>query len=171
MSLFSIKIRNYRNISYDNPIELSINKDITFIVGVNNVGKSNLLRMFYELKPAFARATLSSLRGTMTTHESLAVHADHILPQNSTHRAIELEFHNGNYLLKVKIEPRGEETHTNVFDVTFERKKLSSNDDDGISQSILDFIQGASRIPTIRIATNQGSAQQRDILVGPDLLN
>ena len=43
-----ITIKNYRSIPFDNPISLEINKGITFILGVNNVGKSNLLRFIYE---------------------------------------------------------------------------------------------------------------------------
>lgn len=45
-----ITIRNYRNIPYNNPITLIIGNGITFILGINNIGKSNLLKLFYELR-------------------------------------------------------------------------------------------------------------------------
>ena len=43
-----ITIKNYRNIPFNNPITMEINGGITFILGVNNIGKSNLLKFFYE---------------------------------------------------------------------------------------------------------------------------
>jgi ABC-type cobalamin/Fe3+-siderophores transport system ATPase subunit len=48
-----IKISNYRNIPFESPIEFELNDGITFILGPNNVGKSNLLRFLYEFRPLF----------------------------------------------------------------------------------------------------------------------
>lgn len=52
---FKVKVRNYRSIIHDHPIEFQINRGITFILGVNNAGKSNLLRFFVELRELFSR--------------------------------------------------------------------------------------------------------------------
>src|SRR5688572_2934786 len=48
-----IKIQNYRNIPLGSPIEFQIKDGITFILGVNNVGKSNLLKFFYDFRAFF----------------------------------------------------------------------------------------------------------------------
>jgi AAA15 family ATPase/GTPase len=47
---FKIRISNYRSIENESPIELEIKEGITFILGINNVGKSNLLKFFYEFR-------------------------------------------------------------------------------------------------------------------------
>src|SRR5437879_3232626 len=59
MSLLSIKVRNYRNIPRDNPVELKIQNDITFLVSVNNVGKTNCL---FSKQSASCFPTLNSCR-------------------------------------------------------------------------------------------------------------
>jgi AAA15 family ATPase/GTPase len=45
-----IIIKNYRNICH---LELPIQEGITFILGLNNIGKSNLIKLFYELRGIF----------------------------------------------------------------------------------------------------------------------
>ena len=50
-----IKIFNYRNIPHGHPLEFEIKDGISFIRGPNNVGKSNLLKFFYELRPIFSK--------------------------------------------------------------------------------------------------------------------
>lgn len=45
-----IEIKNYRSFSLSNPVTLDIKEGITFLLGPNNIGKSNLLKLFYELR-------------------------------------------------------------------------------------------------------------------------
>jgi len=52
-----ITVRNYRSFRKDNPVTLELREGITFILGVNNIGKSNLLKIFFELKNQFANAS------------------------------------------------------------------------------------------------------------------
>src|SRR4051812_4762019 len=62
MSEFKIRIGNYRNVPYSHPLELEVERNITFIVGVNNVGKTNLLRLFHELRPVFSELSLEQFQ-------------------------------------------------------------------------------------------------------------
>lgn len=55
MNKVKVTLRNYRNIPYNNPISFEINDGITFILGVNNIGKSNLLKIFRDLRPVFSK--------------------------------------------------------------------------------------------------------------------
>jgi predicted ATP-dependent endonuclease of OLD family len=72
MESVKITIRNYRNIPYNNPITLEIKEGITFILGVNNIGKSNLLRMFYELRDMVNTTNTNKFLGTNTpTYEKV----------------------------------------------------------------------------------------------------
>lgn len=60
---FEFTIKNYRCFSDENPARFTIRPGFTAFVGVNNSGKSSLLRLFYELRSVFSIAynVLSSL--------------------------------------------------------------------------------------------------------------
>ena len=46
MENVKITIRNYRSIPFNNPVSYDMGEGITFILGVNNIGKSNLIKNF-----------------------------------------------------------------------------------------------------------------------------
>lgn len=48
---FKFRISNYRNSTFNNPIELEIKEGITFILGPNNIGKSNLIKFLHDIRP------------------------------------------------------------------------------------------------------------------------
>jgi ABC-type cobalamin/Fe3+-siderophores transport system ATPase subunit len=47
-----IRLRNYRAFDDGKPVEWELADDFRAFVGINNAGKSSLLRMFYEIRPA-----------------------------------------------------------------------------------------------------------------------
>jgi AAA15 family ATPase/GTPase len=49
-----LSIENYRCFPAGSPVSLKISKGFSAFVGVNNSGKSSLLKFFYEMRPAFA---------------------------------------------------------------------------------------------------------------------
>ncbi|OBQ19551.1 ATP-dependent endonuclease [Anabaena sp. AL93] len=49
-----ITIKNYRCFSDSNPARIKIRNGFTAFIGVNNSGKSTLLKFFYEFRPLFA---------------------------------------------------------------------------------------------------------------------
>ena len=86
--MFKIKISNYRNISRGNPIELEIEQGTIFIVGKNNIGKSNILKFFYEFRPLFQELLQNSSnsihlhRGKTRTHLILYTIKNHYAVQD-----------------------------------------------------------------------------------------
>lgn len=48
-----LTIKNYRSFPLNKPARLSLRKDITGFVGINNAGKSSLLRFFYDFRRLF----------------------------------------------------------------------------------------------------------------------
>lgn len=48
-----VTIKNYRCFPNDRPAKITLNDGFTALVGVNNSGKSSLLRFFYEFRPIF----------------------------------------------------------------------------------------------------------------------
>jgi ABC-type cobalamin/Fe3+-siderophores transport system ATPase subunit len=101
----TLKIRNYRGIPYRKPLELEIGKGITFFLGPNNVGKTSLIRMFFEL-----RSAISSLQPHATTEQvNLPVFADDLFNQDSAERKIEIEIASRTGELQIYIEPDGDQ--------------------------------------------------------------
>lgn len=60
MPLLSLTLKNYRPFALDAPVTLELSEGITFLLGVNNVGKSALLRSFFELRPVMNAAHLGN---------------------------------------------------------------------------------------------------------------
>src|SRR2546423_1179046 len=50
-----ITLRNYR--SFQKPVHIKLRKGFTGFLGLNNSGKSSLLRFFFELRPIFSALT------------------------------------------------------------------------------------------------------------------
>lgn len=59
MSYFKVTVRNYRCFGYE-PQEIEISDGFTALIGLNNSGKSALLRMFYELRPIWSHLSQSN---------------------------------------------------------------------------------------------------------------
>jgi len=51
---FDLTVKNYRCFPYNKPVHISMRDGFTAFVGVNNSGKSSLLKMFYELRNLFS---------------------------------------------------------------------------------------------------------------------
>lgn len=57
---FDITIKNYRCFPDQKPVRISMREGFTALVGVNNSGKSSLLKLFYELRNLFAGISRST---------------------------------------------------------------------------------------------------------------
>ncbi len=104
--LARIKIRNYRNFNEGSPIEIKVNKGVTFILGVNNVGKSNLIKLFYEFSDIFRSTKMENNDNNPFLLQGATgdVRFSELRSQNNTERFIEIIINVGNEY-KIKILP------------------------------------------------------------------
>jgi energy-coupling factor transporter ATP-binding protein EcfA2 len=64
----NLTIQNYRCFPTGNPASLKLTKGSSAFIGINNSGKSSLLKFFYEMRPAFAQmATGSDIIGQVVS--------------------------------------------------------------------------------------------------------
>ena len=76
MEKLFIRISNYRNIDSTHPVEIEVRNGISFILGLNNLGKSNILKFFWEMRPVLlqiAHYIQSGNTGNLTTPIKLPV--------------------------------------------------------------------------------------------------
>ncbi|MDX6766293.1 MAG: AAA family ATPase [Candidatus Methylacidiphilales bacterium] len=66
-----IQVRNYRCFNEAHPAVLRIHRGTTALIGANNAGKSTLLRLFYELRPLFAKLAESPAVWAALLNESI----------------------------------------------------------------------------------------------------
>lgn len=91
-------IKNYRCFPDSHPATIQIRPGFTAFVGVNNSGKSSLLRFFYELRALFDMLTNPDVwvflarGGVQTFSPAASVHDNAEIFSEKTDRNIELEF-------------------------------------------------------------------------------
>ncbi|MBD1943992.1 AAA family ATPase [Coleofasciculus sp. FACHB-712] len=98
---FEITIKNYRCFSDLNPVRFVFQKGFTAFVGVNNAGKSSLLKFFYEFRSIFEQLSIDKDNGfNFTNKDNIfnSVLSGNYIPfkKPSTVRYIEELFYNGN---------------------------------------------------------------------------
>ncbi|MCC6816166.1 MAG: AAA family ATPase [Saprospiraceae bacterium] len=109
-----IKLWNYRNININYPIELKIQEGVTFILGINNAGKSNILKFFYDLRHVFGNLLINNDK--IQFHVNTSIFLDEIINRNNNLPFVKIEITNEYYFLKFKIKPYlGHEKHTNTW--------------------------------------------------------
>src|SRR5262249_33769400 len=58
-----LTIKNYRCFPDAHPVQLKIQNGFTALLGINNAGKSSLLKFFFEFRHLFAQFTLGNVAG------------------------------------------------------------------------------------------------------------
>jgi ABC-type cobalamin/Fe3+-siderophores transport system ATPase subunit len=113
MSSIEITFQNYRGFAMDNPVELQIEEGITFILGVNNVGKSSLIRAFYELRPFIDFQLLNNSRARQhAIQKSSIVSFDRLINRQDNQRKIHLKLKSGENGWDLEIVPQQPDLHT-----------------------------------------------------------
>lgn len=93
-----ITVSNFRCFSYEYPATFTLRDGFTSFVGPNNVGKSTLLKLFYELRSAFEVFTSSQLLSQALQHQGVlnlkegASHSEMFCNRNSEDAFLLLRF-------------------------------------------------------------------------------
>jgi ABC-type cobalamin/Fe3+-siderophores transport system ATPase subunit len=167
MASLTLKVRNYRAIPYRRPLEFEIGKGITFFLGPNNVGKSSLIKMFYELRAAFASVLTNQPKQTV----SLTTIADELFNQGSEERAIEIRIIKGSSDLQVRIEQEGDQSQKR-----YTVSSIRTIGKEGELNEILDDVKGlfveSLFIPSIRPMTlRTHDSKIKDVTVSSSLIS
>lgn len=162
--MLKIEIKNYRSFPIDNPIELEIEEGITFILGPNNIGKSNILRLFYELRNLINLENIRSDRETAVTigHSRF----DQLIHQKSGVDKIHLKVQNEEIVTKLQID--------SLNPSQFRIKEITTDDRQILDKSRLGLVtnlfSNSLYIGSFRTPTFESSSVYFDIKIGTQFI-
>lgn len=171
MDPIKIQIRNYRSIPYNNPIEFEVGEGITMITGINNIGKSNLLKLFYEFRPSIYFDGLNNLVINPNTEIQFnnGYFFSNILNQNSKRENIELKMSVNSNELSLNIEPR---FNSNLDDPYYRQTCIISPDlKPEEIKIIVSLFSDSMYIGPFRTPTFQSTGNYYDIQIGHSFIS
>jgi ABC-type cobalamin/Fe3+-siderophores transport system ATPase subunit len=159
MSSYKITIRNYRSIPYNQPLEFSLDDGITFVLGINNVGKTNLLKLFYEFRHLFTHLKNGTVSGAVQSQNF-----DFLVHRNSMNEPIIVEIENEGLKCPIKITSGGEraiqiETNHSSHEVAQKYRAIGT------------LFSDTFYIPPLRSISKLAAGQNLDVVGGPNFIN
>lgn len=173
MNKGKITLQNYRNIPYNNPISFEIKEGITFILGVNNVGKSNLIKVFYELREIFLNHKNEFIEGRNSEPIMIngAIYAQ-LFNQKSPNKTISITTESGEVKYKLKIGPQhATALNSNRFIFSFTKEKSLTEFFDKNELGIIEKIFSNSLyVGSFRTPSSKSSGDYFGIKIGNDFI-
>jgi predicted ATPase len=168
-----LKLSNYRSISAEAPLTIPIERGVTFVVGINNVGKSNILRAFFELRPAF-KFVFEEIQhpgrhgGQEPRIQLPRLPADSLFHQKSKHLATELVIANTRANVDLSLSaPEAESLHSDHYKIGWRSHAPAS--DKALQTAAADLVgslMDTMYVGPLRTPLPSVSGQIRDIHIG-----
>lgn len=164
-----IKIRNYRNIPISKPLEFSIDDGITFLLGANNAGKSNIITFFHDFREMFRTSDRIFLKGYDNIDIKLKnKFFDRTVHQNGNEEEISCEIHEeSGHVIEYVIRPRhGSHSHEVSVGIRFVNGESSDPDAIAMINKISDLFLNTLIIGTYRTPLNNLTGESLDLQIG-----
>lgn len=165
MKNFKIKIWNYRSIPIDSPVEIEIKGGILFILGINNCGKSNLLRFLYDFRNGFLIQ-----RGVYSKKNNIGIDSfyDHVINRRFSDKGIQFKLYVDEITVSYDVTPNGNNPHTNSVFVTYSisSEEVKFEKDWDLIIDCVNQLQNAMYVGAGRVVLHQTSASYYDVEIG-----
>lgn len=165
MSELRIKLQNYRAFSNDAPLEMTVQEGITFFLGVNNVGKSALLRTFYELRLAFTRQQLSAARSGAPHNFQVTLSStfDRLVHRRHTGQPIRVSITEGGTGWWLELKATSPDPHTQTYQALM---SVAGQPSDELLNDVEGLFQRSMYVGPFRSPAVQFSERLYDIQIG-----
>lgn len=173
MNKGKITLKNYRNIPYNNSISFEVKEGITFILGVNNIGKSNLIKVFHELNGIFSNHNSQFTAGKESGYLSIkGATYSQLLNQKSPTQIITIISESNDIIYNLNINPINDEAlNNNQFIFSFTKEGSSTNAFDKEEFGIIEKIFSNSLyVGSFRTPNSRSSGDYFDIKIGTDFI-
>lgn len=170
-----VSISNYRNIPSDTSIKFELKDGVTFILGVNNIGKSNLLKFFYDFKSAW----YSIIQKLKSPHYGSDIHFDfhsrqtfdHLINQNSTKgNEIRCELSYENIQVEINFSCQGTDRHTSNCFGSLKFKHINPKLLYTDPAELFNIINNILYVGSFRSGLNNSNGLNYDIHVGTNFI-
>lgn len=116
MEPLTVRVWNYRGITQENPLEFVVAEGITFVLGMNNIGKSNILRLLLEFRGVFQNF-LTPGSGVGQSQMEERFFFDEVVNRKTPENGIKLEVSGSTGSMALMIKPVGP-SHTKIVKVS-----------------------------------------------------
>lgn len=173
MKDFEITLKNYRAFSQQSPLTLNISKGITFLLGINNVGKSTILRAFYDFRNAVMAAPLQQVAqaGEHQTKSNLpeGITFDRIVNRSALNHPIEISFSQKGAGWRFEITPDGD-PHTQRINCKINRiSGLTASNE--FSDTIHAIFRSSMHVGSFRSPAVQAKGSLLDMHIGTNFVH
>lgn len=172
MDSIKIKLENYRNIAYNDNIELEISEGTSFVLGVNNVGKSNLLKAFYDLREILNKNYWPSERKNVVIHSNTPF--DAMVNRNNLEKEIRVGISYKKITYWVSVFPNEPNKHTTQLLVSYQNHDIPpigiTETDQKDNEHLKTVFQKVLYIGAFRAALEQPGGQYTDITTGYEFI-
>lgn len=171
-----IKIWNYRNIPFEHPLEFELNDGITFILGPNNIGKSNLITFFYDFRSIFIKSNFDQFHNPgLNAILKNNTFFDQLINRSSDKEEIYLELSNNeNHTVCYTISPRKPgDKHTNniAVKIIFKNVGINTSELRSLLANIEDLFQNTLIAGIYRTPLMIASGNSLDLDIGSVFIN
>lgn len=163
MNSYKISISNYRSIPSDKPLKLVLKEGISFILGVNNVGKTNLLKFFYEFRQAWV--TLGQTQKKLQTH--IAVPFEQLVHRESIDLPIVCNIESDSLKASLQLTPLPGQPQNCRIDVT----SSAAGNVVAAFEPLKQLLSNTLYVPPLRTLSKQTSGQLCDMIVGVNFIH
>lgn len=174
MDSLKITVENYRNIPLNYPITFDVKEGVCFILGINNIGKSTILRFFFEMRTALK--DIANNLGTSYLNSYLYgnVFFDEAVNRNNLNSAIKFTIEANSYKLNVVIKPSDPGNfHTNKISISQTLNPNSGVADQSKINSLrknIAIIADNFYIGSFRAVDVNATGESYDIKIGQDFV-
>ncbi len=164
MNSLTITISNYRNIPIQSPVELELKDGVTFILGLNNVGKTNLLKFFFELRGFLS---FDEEKGIRTNGNHGSKYFDHFANRNNLNHPIKFKLSREDVFIEysIKSKDKAHSANLEVSYITSYGENLDRIKIEKIKNILSDF-SNIMYIGSSRTVISQTNSRYFDIQIG-----
>ncbi|MBB5030904.1 ATP-dependent nuclease [Prosthecobacter vanneervenii] len=164
MGFVKITLQNYRAFPNCAPVTFEVHEGITFLLGVNNVGKSALLKAFFELRPLILVQELRHSRGgTRSLNVSMQTSFDRLCNRSTPNHAITIKIEDETSGWILKLRPVNAQPHNSQLAVTV---NTIGNPSDQLISIVHDLFHSSMYVGSFRSPAVEVSDKLYDIQIG-----
>jgi len=128
MKEIEFEVSNYRNFTIDNPLKFCVKSGISCYLGINNIGKSNILKFFFELDEVIALVLNSKAANGFIESKKIKIPFGNIKNRTNDIKVITVIIKMNSYELTININSSDlNNEYSNIVNITYNTTGFNGN--------------------------------------------